>query len=170
VPSEWSSQGQTSPLPDDAEVRELLGAGKVTRFEPIPIDDTPIIDQKANAKQPGIPTNATNVRWLGLYVKCDSPAGSDIVSSRVLAPEEGPRWVREAFAEYEPDDVAGTRVYYRADYPKGECQVRPGVFLAWREASEMPHHLSRFSVDAKVTTVRQKNNVWCWVVEYARSA
>ncbi len=156
---------------DDAEARHLLGAGKVTRFEPIPTDDTPITHEQADRceKQRGIPASATNVRWMGLYVKCDSPEGSVTVSSRVLPPEERPRWVREAFAEYEPDDVAGTRVYYRADYPKGECQVRPGVFLVWREASEMPHHLSRFSVDMKLVGVRQKSNVWCWVIEYTRS-
>jgi hypothetical protein len=155
----------------DAEVRYLIGAGVLTRFEPIPIDDTPITLKQALdcEKQRGIPSNATNVRWLGLYVKCDSPDGSACRSARVEQPEEGVRWVREAFAEHEPDDVQGTRVYYRADYPTGECQVRPGVFLTWREASEMPRKFSRFNVASRVRGVEQRDGVWCWVIDYRRA-
>jgi hypothetical protein len=87
----------------------------------------------------------------------------------VEQPEEGVRWVREAFAEHEPDDVQGTRVYYRADYPTGECQVRPGVFLTWREASEMPRKFSRFNVASRVRGVEQRDGVWCWVIDYRRA-
>ena len=61
-------------------------------------------------------------------------------------------WVRETFAEYEPDDVLGSRFYYRADHATGECQVRPGMFLKWKPAIHMPRTASRITLD--VTNVR----------------
>lgn len=61
-------------------------------------------------------------------------------------------WVRETWAEHEPDDVQGTRVYYRADHAGGEAQVRPGMFLRWTPSIHMPRWASRLTL--RVTSVR----------------
>ncbi len=55
-------------------------------------------------------------------------------------------WVRESFAQYEPDDVQGARTYYRADREDGACQVRPGVFLKWTPSIHMPRNRSRLTL------------------------
>ena len=61
-------------------------------------------------------------------------------------------WVRETWAEHEPDDVQGTRTYYRADHADGEVQVRPGMFLRWTPSIHMPRWASRLTL--RVTSVR----------------
>jgi hypothetical protein len=61
-------------------------------------------------------------------------------------------WVRETHAEYEVDDVQGTRTFFRADYADGACQVRPGVFLKWTPGIHMPRVVSRITLE--VVSVR----------------
>ena len=72
--------------------------------------------------------------------------------------------VLEAWSEYEPDDIQGTRVYYRADYPDGECQVRPGVFLTWSDASTMPEEVSRIRAYVAEVTIGMDSTAWTQTV------
>lgn len=67
-------------------------------------------------------------------------------------------WVREAFAVVEIDDVQGERVFYRADYPNGEHQTRPGYFLRWTRAASMDRELSRIEIE--ITASRIEGDEW----------
>ena len=153
------------------EVRAIRAGRRVVRYEPVPIDDTPITEEswRVYRRQRGIPSNAQNVRFIG-FLKCDSPEGSVTVSSRMDPPVPlgagDVLWVREAFAEYEPDDVQGTRVYYAADYEGRECWVRPGVALMWRPSSEMQREFARCFVNVHCLGVEFRDGAWQWVLAY----
>lgn len=154
-------------LLDDHEVAFLRATGRVQRVERVSIDDAPITKAQAERLelQRGIPRNARNVRWLGSYLKCDAPDGSATVSSRVVPPyDDAELWVAEAYAEHEVDDVVGTRVFYRADYPDGRLELRPGVPVVWSGAAAMPRHLSRLLVRVKTLGARVVHGAWHWAV------
>lgn len=82
----------------------------------------------------------------------DHPAGGPLTWVRSPVAPGDDLWVRETWAEHEPDDVQGTRVYYRADHADGESQVRPGMFLRWTPSIHMPRWASRLTL--RVTSVR----------------
>lgn len=151
------------------EVRSVLSGSSVSILRPIAIDDTPIseADAMACAHQRGIPTHAQNVRMCGFYVKCDAPNGSATVSSRVDCPfgHFGDALkAREDFAEYEPDDIQGTRTYYRADYPDGRCQVSPGFWLEWTPGDAMPTELARLTLTIESVGLARdpQSGAWSW--------
>jgi hypothetical protein len=151
-----------------AEVREVLTKGTVTVTRPIAIDDTPISDADADAcvKQRGIPSNATNVRFMGMYLKCDSPDGSVTVSSRVECPFGrcvGDRvWVREAWrpdSSHDPDDTR-----YLAD----QADDMPDDWrdaLEWHEPETMPRIRSRVSMVVARVSV-SAGPVHQWIIRY----
>lgn len=148
-------------------VRSILAGEKLQTRRLVRIDDTPVLfeDSAANVRQRGIPTNAQNVRFLGSYLKCDSPAGSTTVSSRVLCPYGaiGDRlYVKETWMELydngndgltclppSGDDqrAALRRAKYRADGEKPE-----GFAASWKSPRYMPRWASRITLE--VTEVR----------------
>lgn len=141
----------------DLEVAQTLRGLKTQMRLPIRIDDTPITEAAARAgkRQRGIPSNPQNMRGLrGPYLKCDAPAGSATVSSRVDFPYEiGQRlWVKEPFC-------------YKFEEPGGPIKEPPvylyrasGVALSttegsrWLRAASMPRAASRLTL--VVTDIR----------------
>jgi hypothetical protein len=133
-------------------VRAILDGRKTQTRRTIRICDTPITKAQSDdcARQRGIPTNAFNVRRCGNYVKCDAPAGSATVSSRVECPHgwiEDRLWVKETFM---PDpyinSVAST--IYRATEPD------PDRYSGnhWKPSIFMPRIRSRLTLE--ITSVR----------------
>lgn len=130
-------------------VRALAAGDKTSTRRAVRIDDTPISQRDAERfkRQRGVPTDATNVRYLGVYLKCDSPPGSYTVSSRVDCPYGLPGdelWVKETWLPGE----GGAPPTYRADCPDGkipEAALRGRKSpTRWRSPRFMPKAASRF--------------------------
>lgn len=141
-----------------AMVNALLARAKTQTRRPIRIDDRPIVIGSGFnpelPKQRGIPTDAVNVRMCGPYLKCDAPAGSNTVSSRVLCPYGVPGdrlLVKERWARLTGN---GHRFVYEADgEPRtGVNMTQTVVGMTWRSPLFMPHNLSRITLE--VTGVR----------------
>ena len=154
-------------------VRAILAGEKTVTRRPVRIDDRPIAEAVAKAcgHQRGIPTGATNVRWLGTYLKCDAPDGSFTVSSRVACPLGDPDdrlWVRETWCAadtmyYEHDSDPPRVIGYRADLsaisyedafdgrkpraiPASDLATWGWDKLRWRPSIHMPRWASRLSL------------------------
>ena len=122
-------------------VRAILAGTKTVTRRVVRVDGSPVtLRGDVSEKQRGIPAGATNVRFLGTYLKCDSPPGSNTVSSRVLCPYGLPSdtlWVRETFAPRYFDDG---RPGYRADWSDRATDVvpepkwKPSIFMRRNES------------------------------------
>lgn len=148
-------------------VRSILAGTKTQTRRAIRIDTTPVhgdvnIDfERWRGSARGIPPNAQNVRMCGMYLKCDAPAGSDTVSSRIFCPYgwiDDKIWVREAHAliwpgEDPPEDERDCRIEFRAD---GDESRLPGNWPAdmrsdperpkWRPSIFMKRWMSRLTL------------------------
>lgn len=151
-----------------SEVRELIRRGSLTLIRPIAIDDTPITDADAdaNVKQRGIPSNAANLRFIGPYLKCNSPYGSVTVSSRVECPfgrYVGKRvWVRETWrpdSSHDPDD---TRYFADLAEDLSDNWCDPSE---WQEPETMPRTRSRLLM-VVVGFGIQHRAVHEWLIHY----
>jgi hypothetical protein len=153
----------------DEEARVALRDGSVLVRRPVAIDDSLVDadDTVFGKRQPGIPTNAANVRMCGDYLKCDAPDGSSAVSARVECPfgSWGDRlWVRETWRpdfSHDPDDTR-----YLADYPTDP----EGIELScrdlhpWEPPETMPRERSRLVLRIASIGVGNVGGVWHWDV------
>lgn len=153
----------------DEEVRTAQRDLMVRLRMPVAIDDS-LVDADVvvlGKRQPGIPTNAANVRMCGDYLKCDAPDGSSAVSARVECPfgSWGDRlWVRETWRpdfSHDPDDTR-----YLADYPTDP----EGIDLSrrdlhpWEPPETMPRERSRFTLRIASVGVENIGGSWHWSV------
>lgn len=144
-------------------IRAILEGRKTVTRRIVRVDDTPITEAawRAHKRQRGIPSNAQNVRMCGSYVKCDAPAGSATVSSRVECPYGwgGDRlWVRETLRR--GLDRAWTYAADDAPIQMHAADPRVPAMRSWAHHKEgdvcvsihMPRWASRISLE--VTSVR----------------
>jgi len=132
-------------------VRAILDGSKTQTRRIVPIDDTPISQTSAG------PTNAANVRYLGMYLKCDAPAGSATVSARVRCPygEPGDRlWVREGFA---PAYDEFSRPAFMADWTGASADVVPRP--KFKPGIHMPRALSRIDLEIEAVRVERLHDI-----------
>ncbi len=122
----------------------LDGRKSMTRRQ-IRIDDMPLTAKQVGKRQRGIPSNASNVRLLGEYLKCDAPDGSATASCRVTCPYGfigDTLWVRETW--WHNESIPGANgVAYRAD---GEMP-RHMEGSRWRPSIFMPRWASRITLE-----------------------
>lgn len=139
-------------------VRAILEGRKTQTRRVIRIDDSPIL-RGSGDRQRGIPSDAQNVRFCSAYLKCDSPAGSYTVSSRVPCPygESGDRlWVKETFYDCH-HDTKKRNYEYRADWsPAREADERD---FAWRPSIFMPRSASRITLEISAVGVQRLHQI-----------
>lgn len=147
-------------------VRAILDGRKTQTRRVVRIDDSPVlVGKNVLRRQRGIPADASNVRMCGPYLKCDAPAGSDTVSSRVTCPYGAPGdrlWVRERFFVNHWDCVRGplpkshpecnppgglAEIIYRADGDFSAHYEQPEGPQVWRPSIHMPRWASRITLD-----------------------
>lgn len=149
-------------------VQAILAGKKFQTRRVVRIDDRPIL--ATGREQRGIPANAENVRLLpGCYLKCDSPPGSGIVSSRVPCPYgwiEDRLWVRETWYDNccRTNGETGTHspngepwIYYRADgMPDFDGDERD---MKWRPSIFMPRWASRITLEIESLRVSRLQDI-----------
>jgi hypothetical protein len=164
-------------------VQAILAGTKTQTRRLVRIDDTPISKTSDDAQrlQRGIPSNATNVRFLGPYLKCDAPPRSRAVSSQVVCPYgvAGDRlWCREAFAYSvkDPDsafndeyDAEHYDIVYRADaedvgaWTQDEWTEvglnQTTIAPPWRPARHMPRWTSRITLELTAVRVQRLQEI-----------
>jgi len=145
-------------------VRAILAGRKTVTRRIVRIDESPVIRTHGRPQyQRGLPSNATNVRMCGHYVKADAPEGSNTVSARVVCPygSTGDRlWVRETFGAHvdHPDALTmpeyegghdPARLLYRADETRGLTQhyAIPWDRVPWKPSIHMPRWASRITLE-----------------------
>lgn len=152
-------------------VRAILDGRKTQTRRLVRIDGSPVrVGKNVLRRQRGIPADASNVRMCGPYLKCDAPAGSDTVSSRVECPYGAPGdrlWVRETFAAFAaegrpttPRDARyvvlrdGAQVYADGETHPPLANYAAGAFddIKWRPSIHMPRWASRITLE--VVSVR----------------
>jgi hypothetical protein len=153
-------------------VRAILAGTKTQTRRAVRVDDRPVIVKMGSAterceRQRGIPSNATNVRYIGPYLKCDAPEGSNTVSSRVRCPFGVPcdrLWVRETWA-VPPGIESRDAVAYRADIPpdaeSDERWARRNMqaVAVWRPSIHMPRWASRLTLEIEAVRVERVREI-----------
>lgn len=141
-------------------VRAILAGAKTQTRRVVKTDTRP---QSDDTLMRGFPPNPTNVRFCGMYAKCDAPAGSRSVSFRVPCPFGwlGDRlWVRETFREYDhcwTQECMASAVQYQSDFA---CRSSVGGSLpdavapekGWTPSIHMPRWASRLTLE--ITSIR----------------
>ena len=156
-------------------VRAILDGTKTQTRRAIRIDDSPILTSKPGVYQRGIPRNAQNVRMCASYLKCDAPAGSAAVSSRVPCPYgfvDERLWVRETWASAvgvdskAPVDFIhqGWPIWYAVDdsvaYP-GASNGGPSFMTRGktRVSIHMPREASRITLEINEVRVQRLQQI-----------